>query len=265
MNASHSLLHNIMKISKTLSAIPAFNNAMATLINFAINTKIDNVLSQFGVPPQYTIFDINVEGSDVSKILSNDQFLSSFLSQDARYMFAALNQPEVSFTGLMPGNKIEFARVLSLMGCSLITLPSIYAQFNIYGPYNTSHSYFNDDINGLIIDLNPQTATSVFIANGTRPNTNYCAQSYSDGGIASLTITDNIKITANSIIGLATSAYGYVDVDNYVSFITIGSSLNFYGMGLGEYFVCIGLLVGTLAQIVIYDKKKRVKKVNSRQ
>jgi hypothetical protein len=83
--------------------------------------------------------------------------------------------------------------------------------------------------------------------------------------ISSQELADNISNDTTNIMKITVQAYSYLDINNYVSFTTIGSSLNFYGMGLGEYFVCIGLLVGTLAQIVIYDKKKRVKKISARK
>jgi hypothetical protein len=209
----------------------------------------------------YKIFSINVNSADVNKLLNNDQFLAAFLSQDARYMFPDIRAPEVQFSGILPvtNNTINFGRIVALMGCGNSVFDSIYKQLGIYGPFNIDQSYSQSDAAGLLADL---IATTTFTSECTYPNTKYDAPSTNQ---LNGSILGNIALTSENIIKLAIASYGYLDMNNYVSFITVGSSLNFYGMGLGEYFVCIGLLVGTLAQIVIYDKKKRVKKIKARK
>jgi hypothetical protein len=210
----------------------------------------------------YKIFSVNVNSADVNKLLNNDQFLASFLSQDARYMFPDIRAPEIQFSGILPlpANTINFGRIVALLGCGTSNFDSIYKQLGIYGPFNIDQSYSRSGLLGLLADLTAPTST--FNNECTYPNTKYDASSVSQ---LNGSILGNIALTSGNIMKLAISSYGFLDMDNYVSFITIGSSLNFYGMGLGEYFVCIGLLVGTLAQIVVYDKKKRVKNIRARK
>jgi hypothetical protein len=76
-------------------------------------------------------------------------------------------------------------------------------------------------------------------------------------------IVGNIKNNFTIAISEAAQIFNHINPDSYISFTSIGSEFNFYGIGLGEYFICIGLFVGTLSQVVVYDKKKRVKKVKA--
>ncbi|AGR41966.1 hypothetical protein [Spiroplasma diminutum] len=48
-----------------------------------------------------------------------------------------------------------------------------------------------------------------------------------------------------------------------VNFDQKGSRNAMYGIGLGEFFICIGLFVGTFMQTFIYDRAKRYTKLNS--
>lgn len=50
------------------------------------------------------------------------------------------------------------------------------------------------------------------------------------------------------------------DLGDYFKTNIVGSEYNPYGIGLGQFFLCIGLWVGTLMQTFIYDRAKRVKK-----
>jgi putative membrane protein len=80
---------------------------------------------------------------------------------------------------------------------------------------------------------------------------------------APYTLVGNISNNFASAMAEASKYYAYVNIAGYISSNTIGNEFNFYGIGLGEYFICIGLFVGTLSQVVVYDKKKRVKKLKA--
>lgn len=49
-------------------------------------------------------------------------------------------------------------------------------------------------------------------------------------------------------------------MDDFIKTTIVGSQFNPYGIGLGEFFLCIGLWVGTLMQTFVFDRAKRVKK-----
>ncbi|MBE4704308.1 hypothetical protein [Spiroplasma platyhelix] len=50
------------------------------------------------------------------------------------------------------------------------------------------------------------------------------------------------------------------NLDDFIKTTIVGSQFNPYGIGLGQFFLCIGLWVGTLMQTFVYDRAKRVKK-----
>lgn len=52
----------------------------------------------------------------------------------------------------------------------------------------------------------------------------------------------------------------FPDLGELLKTTIVGSQFNPYGIGLGEFFLCIGLWVGTLMQTFVYDRAKRVKK-----
>ncbi|AHI53335.1 ABC transporter permease [Spiroplasma culicicola] len=52
---------------------------------------------------------------------------------------------------------------------------------------------------------------------------------------------------------------------NLVNFELQGLANGLYGIGLGQFFIAIGLYVGTLMQTFIYDRAKRTKDLNSAQ
>jgi hypothetical protein len=54
-----------------------------------------------------------------------------------------------------------------------------------------------------------------------------------------------------------------VSVQNYVDYTVIGDQHKEYGIGLGPLFICIGMCVGTISQTMVYDKKKRVRRIKA--
>lgn len=49
------------------------------------------------------------------------------------------------------------------------------------------------------------------------------------------------------------------NLDDFLKTTIVGSQFNPYGIGLGQFFLCIGLWVGTLMQTFVFDRAKRVK------
>lgn len=49
------------------------------------------------------------------------------------------------------------------------------------------------------------------------------------------------------------------NLDDIIKTTIVGSQFNAYGIGLGQFFLCIGIWVGTLMQSFVYDRAKRVK------
>jgi hypothetical protein len=72
-------------------------------------------------------------------------------------------------------------------------------------------------------------------------------------------LTHNYQI----ILGIAVQQFEKLSPDYYVDYTTIGGEYQEYGIGLGAFFICIGMCVGTLTQIMIYDKKKRVRRIRA--
>ncbi|WP_338983803.1 hypothetical protein [Spiroplasma endosymbiont of Othius punctulatus] len=68
-----------------------------------------------------------------------------------------------------------------------------------------------------------------------------------------------------NIFGLGGKSGDIVDVEIQGLTNSGGDMIAIYGIGLGEFFILIGMFVGTLMQTFIYDRAKRVHKLNSVQ
>ncbi|AHI53675.1 hypothetical protein SSABA_v1c02630 [Spiroplasma sabaudiense Ar-1343] len=53
------------------------------------------------------------------------------------------------------------------------------------------------------------------------------------------------------------------DFSNFLTSQIDGSNTNVYGIGLGQFFLCIGVWIGALMQTFIYDRKKRVESASN--
>jgi hypothetical protein len=76
-------------------------------------------MSVLGLPPEDEIFSVNVQSSDIKTLFSSDQFISSVLMQDPRYMFPDSNAPLVHYQGLLPGDTINFGRIIAVLSCGI--------------------------------------------------------------------------------------------------------------------------------------------------
>lgn len=72
-------------------------------------------------------------------------------------------------------------------------------------------------------------------------------------GIIAKTIAGAVSAANPLLTGLTTST----SVDNFVNVDIEGVDNGLYGIGLGEFFLLIGLFVGTLMHTFVYDRAKR--------
>lgn len=76
-------------------------------------------------------------------------------------------------------------------------------------------------------------------------------------------VQDLIKDVIN-VVGLGGQSNNVIDVE--IQGLKHGdNAIAIYGIGLGEFFILIGMFVGTLMQTFVYDRAKRVKKLTSAQ
>jgi hypothetical protein len=103
------------KITTALTSIPLVKDGIASVLNFDINTRLDELFKTSDADNK--IFSLTITGNDVHTIFSSDQFLSSFLMQDARYLADDMNAPKISYIGSLPlpNKEINIGRVLALM------------------------------------------------------------------------------------------------------------------------------------------------------
>jgi hypothetical protein len=78
-------------------------------------------------------------------------------------------------------------------------------------------------------------------------------------------LINNLISNSQSISQVVMNSYAAVNTDNYIDNYKVGADNAYYGMGLGQYFVCIGLFMGVLTQTMVYDKKKRVRKIGCKK
>jgi hypothetical protein len=87
----------ITRVTGVLSEIPFFSNAISTAINGLANSRITTVFKE-GDLSGYLRTDISA--SAITTLFSSDQFMSSIMMQDPRYMMADKNVPDAAILKL---------------------------------------------------------------------------------------------------------------------------------------------------------------------
>jgi hypothetical protein len=261
-------LHRIRNIASTFAEIPAISNLIADVINFYGNMNLDKIFSGLGDK----ILSIDVNASNVQTLFDNDQYLSSMLLQDSRYMIPDINAPSIPVVADLPipiGGSINFGRIIAIMAHTGNPGNSSYSNAfqdaNLRSLYSVNSSDFQTSDTsyhkGEIMDDILGPLTPLF-------NSNYdyainTADIVSNDSPDGYSLSQNLLNNAQAIESKLIKIFSPFNVNSYVSYTTIGHEYDLYGMGLGEYFVCIGLCVGTLTQIMVYDKKKRVRRIRA--
>jgi hypothetical protein len=253
----------VRNITSTLVEIPAIANVIAETINFCANTNLDKIFGEL----TDKILSVDVNEGNVINLFSSDQFLCGLFLQDSRFIIDDIKAPIIPIVAISSsvdiGTNFNFGRLLAVMAHTGEVDQTAYS--NIFQTYNLRSSYSADSTNyetsgvsyhkGNILDDILPRATKNYdyaINDVTLLSTN------NDYALSS-----NLDNNAHAILLALNSIYTPFNLNNYVSYTEIGHEYDFYGMGIGQYFICIGLCVGTLTQTMIYDKKKRFNKIKA--
>jgi hypothetical protein len=263
------LLHKIKNVTTALVQIPIIRNTLADVANLIVNTNLEKIQGE----NQY-ILSIDIGPQDIKKLFSSDQYLSGLLMQDARYIIPDVNAPKIpvvaSILGIKIGDDINFGSVIALMchtGEALLAPSSqfsnVFQTFDLRSAYtNNNSNYQSDNVSyhkGTILDdlglsLLPTHDYDYAI------NTPCLESTESSLGFG---FTANLFHNYQIILDTIVEDYEKTSPDYYVNYTTIGGEYQQYGIGLGAFFICIAMCVGTLTQIMVYDKKKRVRKIKA--
>lgn len=268
-DAKYSLLHKIKIITTTLTEIPFIRNTIADIANFMVNTNLDKLVDGSSIP---YIFSIDIGPNDISKLFSSDQFISSILMQDPRYVIPDATAPTIPVEANIDfpiGVDLNFGRIIALM-CNTgtypgeaipVSFPNIFQTLDLRSTYTkdnrdyhtTNVSYHKGDI---LYDLNLPT---------THEEYDYAINTpvLESSGVGNFNLASNLMHNYTILLGTVGKQFEELSPDYYVNYTTIGGKYQQYGIGLGAFFICIGMCVGTLTQIMVYDKKKRVRRIRA--
>jgi hypothetical protein len=247
--------------------IPTIRNAIADAANLIVNTNLDKFVDGQGDP---YIFSIDIGPGDIRKLFSSDQFISGLLMQDPRYIIPDVNAPtipvEANFSLLPTMVDLNFGRIIALMCNTRITpllpidFPNVFQQFDLRSAYTEDNTNYEQDNRsyhkGSI--LNDLTGTD--ISNYDYAINTPALESSGDGNF---NFVNNLYHNYQVLSGVVTQSFERTNPDYYVTYTNVGGQYQEYGIGLGAFFICIGMCVGTLTQIMIYDKKKRVRRIRA--
>ncbi|MDR1234973.1 MAG: hypothetical protein LBJ97_02695 [Mycoplasmataceae bacterium] len=265
----HSLLYQIKNITSTLVEIPLIRNTIADVTNLIVNTNLDKLVDDDTSVPY--VFSIDIGPNDIKTLLSSDQFLSGLLMQDSRYIIPDDRAPSIPVVAneslpIPIGADLNFGRIIALMcntGDTLgaVKFANIFQTFDLRSAYTSNNTNYNDtDVSyhkgDILYDLGLPSLISQY---DYAINTPILESSGSSDFNFVTNLTHNYQI----ILGVAVQQFEKLAPDYYVDYTTIGGEYQEYGIGLGAFFICIGMCVGTLTQIMIYDKKKRVRRIRA--
>jgi hypothetical protein len=190
--------------------------------------------------------------------------------QDARYIIPDVDAPKIPIVvnaSLFPVGfdvNVNFGRLIALMcntGGTLLlpNFQSIFQQVDLRSAYTDDNTDYQTDNTSyhkgsILADLGILGEDYDYAINTP------ALESFGD---KNFNFNNNLSHNYQILLGIATQSFEKTNPDYYVTYTEIGSQYQEYGIGLGAFFICIGMCVGTLTQIMIYDKKKRVRRIRA--
>jgi hypothetical protein len=240
-------------------------NTIADVANLIVNTNLEKFENSSGL--QY-ILSINIGPDDVKNLFSSDQYLSGLLMQDARYIIPDEYAPKVPIVASLSvglEDKINFGKIVALM-CNTgdeagrVSFSNVFQMFDLRSAYTNGNVEYKEN-NVSYHKGNALSDLGLLGTNYDRAiNTPFLESTESSFGFG---FTANLFHNYQIILGAIVKDYEKTSPDYYVNYTTIGGEYQQYGIGLGAFFICIAMCVGTLTQIMVYDKKKRVRKIKA--
>lgn len=187
---------------------------------------------------------ITVDATGVKKLFSTAGNIAGFFEQEGTII------PETDANFAITGTG-AFAGITNYKSFMIAMKPVLREQVGLVSILSNTSSTSTSDPSVYVVPFGsaskPQKGTFVY-------NLHY------DLNILMSTIFGNSNAKAKSEVSTM-AANGFIpDLGDFVKTNIVGSEYNPYGIGLGQFFLCIGLWVGTLMQTFIYDRAKRIKK-----
>jgi hypothetical protein len=218
-----------------MTSIPAVAETIANLFDLYVNTNIDKFINDFDA--HVVSLSVDVNSQNIRDLFTSDQFLSSFLTQDPRYMFNDAFAPLVPVVAITDssldiGLNINFGRILAIM-ChngdpsnadpyenifqTIGEIPSkgVRSLYSVDSTHIDGSSYHKGTI---INDINPLNADPSSIDYAIN---NYSLQASVTLGEYSYQV--NLVHNFNTIAGVVNAHLYDLNTGNYVKFSSPGS------------------------------------------
>ncbi len=189
---------------------------------------------------------ITIDATGIKKLFSTAGNVAGFFEQDATIIPNTDANFAVATTGTISLLVKDYKSLMTVLG------PVLRQQFGFVSILSRTSSTNVTDTSAYALPFGntrkPQKGTFVY---------NF---QYDLNLMMSLALSDNSSAKVESEPSALASNGFFPDLAGIVNTNIVGSQYNPYGIGLGQFFLCIGLWVGTLMQTFIYDRAKRVKK-----
>lgn len=218
------------------------NGKHGELIANNLATTITQKINSYLLANNLGTIQINSEG--VRELFATAGNIAGLLEQDGSII------PETSHNFTISGSGPITKKVTDYKSFISVAAPILNQDFNlisILSPNSaTSTSAYVLPYGSLI---NPEKGTFNY---NWRHNINVLLHL-----ILGQTASDTEILKAAEVFGLDSF---FPNLGDFFKTTIVGSQFNPYGIGLGQFFLCIGLWVGILMQTFVYDCAKRVKK-----
>lgn len=221
------------------------NGSSGDLIALTLSAQLTQKIND-SLPPN--LGTITIDAAGVKKLFSTAGNIAGFLEQSAALIPETDANFAITATGAFAGTPFNIKDYKSFMA---LAAPILRQQFGLVSILSSTSSTSPADISAYVIPFGstskPQKGTFVYNLESDF-NT-----------IMSLVFNDSNSQNKSEPSTLAENGF-FPNLAGIVKTNIVGSQYNPYGIGLGQFFLCIGIWVGTLMQTFIYDRAKRVKK-----
>ncbi|GHU47606.1 hypothetical protein FACS1894218_2370 [Bacilli bacterium] len=235
--------------------IPLIATNVTNIINSYLNDRFHFTFELNDI--KASINSVYADTDSVKELLSSDQFIASAMLQDPRFMIPDARAPNIHgivsvqvngspYSVVVP---LNFGRVVALAAYPTSSdLKNVFQELDLRSAYtaNNAPSVYDDVSyhNGAPLDdlLGPFGSPLNLGSDFSRAINSYdLPAASSSNNHDSFTFANNIEHNSIVISDIVKSSLAGLSFDNYVSTITVGEDTDYYGIGLGQYFVCVGI------------------------
>lgn len=214
-----------------------FGDLIAGTLATTLTQKINSALAA------KNLGTLTIDRDGVKKLFSTPGNIAGLLEQDGSIIPETTANFAISGTGLISNVVTNYKTFITAAA------PTLHSEFNLIS----------------ILSPNSQTSTSTYVLpfgdllKPKKGTFNYNWR-HDVNALMHIILGKNASAAQSLVAPSLFALDGLLpNLGDFLKTTIVGSQFNAYGIGLGQFFLCIGLWVGALMQTFVYDRAKRVK------